>query len=74
MSARRSQPDKPPTRLVHLTVDVTVPELSALSHAVVVVTSAAERAVVNAAERGFRKVREAAKKHPELPIECEGQR
>lgn len=59
---------------VPLTVDVTVSELSALSHAVVVVTSAAERAVVNAAERGFRKVREAAKKHPKLPGGCKGQR
>lgn len=64
----------PGERLLSLTLKVTTPELSALSHAAVVVTSAAERAVVNAAERGLRKVREAARKHPELPTECKGQR
>lgn len=72
--ANKSDTSKPPERSVPLTVKVTIPELSALSRAAVVVTWAAERAVVNAAERGLRKVREAAKKHPELPTECKGQR
>lgn len=75
MSTRRSQPEaKPPARLVPLTVDVTIPELSALSRAAVIVTSAWDIPPVRAAERGLRKVRDAAKQHPELPTKPKGQK
>jgi hypothetical protein len=63
---------KPPDRLVALTVKVTIPELSALCRAAVIVTSAWDIPPVRAAERGLRKVRDAAKQHPELPTEPKG--
>lgn len=46
--------------LVSLTVRLTPIELAALSHVAVVVTSAADVKVINAAETGLRRIREAA--------------
>ncbi|MGX7829089.1 hypothetical protein ACTG9Q_28805 [Actinokineospora sp. 24-640] len=63
---KRSIPPKPPEQ-VALTVELSVLELSALSFVVMTCTSAVEQVVANAAERGYQKIREAAKKHPRLP-------
>lgn len=46
-----------------VTVRLTFAELSALSFVAVMVTSAVDPAVVNAADRGLRKLREAAVGH-----------
>lgn len=57
----------PGEKLVTLTVRLTPAQLAALSHVAVVVTAAADAAVINAAEAGLRCIREAAAKHPALP-------
>lgn len=59
--------EKAAERLISVTVRLTVPELSAVSHSAVVVTSSGDPVVINAADRAMRKLREAAAKHPELP-------
>ncbi|MGX7824573.1 hypothetical protein ACTG9Q_05735 [Actinokineospora sp. 24-640] len=66
MSKKQSVPPKPPEQ-VTLTVALSVLELSTLSFVAMSCTSAVEQVVANAAERGYQKVREAAKKHPRLP-------
>ncbi|MBC6451643.1 hypothetical protein [Actinokineospora xionganensis] len=73
MTSRDKANSKSADRLVALTVDVTIPELSALSRAAVIVTSDWDVPPVRAAERGLRKVRQAAKQHPVLPTECKEQ-
>lgn len=57
---------RPPEPRVELTVLVTSSELAALSFVAVIVTSAVEVRVVNAAESALRRVRAAAASHPEL--------
>jgi hypothetical protein len=52
---------------ISLTVRLTLSELAALSIATVVVTSTGEARFINAADRGLRKVRNAAKEHPHKP-------
>ncbi len=49
--------------LLSLTVRLTAAELTALSYVAVAVTSAVDVVVVNAADRGLRKLREAAANH-----------
>lgn len=49
-------------------VQLTSAELAALSFVAVVVTSAVDVTVINAADRGLRKLREAAAGHPALPM------
>lgn len=56
-------------KLFRLTVDLTSAELAGVSRAAVVVTSSGDRATVNAAERGWQKVRAAARSHPDLRTE-----
>ncbi|MCA1604346.1 MAG: hypothetical protein LC775_02435 [Acidobacteria bacterium] len=65
--ARDNGQDQKKETVVSLTVHVTLSELAALSKAAVVVTSAGETRFINAADRGLRKVRDAAVKHPRLP-------
>lgn len=72
MATKDKANSKSADRLVSLTVEVTVPELSALSRAAVLVTSAWDIPPVRAAKRGLRKVRDAAKQHPDLPAEPKG--
>lgn len=74
MASKDKANSKSADRLVPLTVVVTVPELSALSRAAVMVTSAWDIPPVRVAEHGLRKVRDAAKQHPELPNDCQGTR
>jgi hypothetical protein len=60
---------RPPTEpLVRLTVEVSSAELAALSFVAVVVTSCGPPALINAANRGLRTVRQAAARHPDLPV------
>ncbi|GLZ40190.1 hypothetical protein Acsp05_38140 [Actinokineospora sp. NBRC 105648] len=58
---------KKTAKTVALTVELTTTELAALSVATVLVTSAAEQPVVNSADRALRKIRAAARQHPDLP-------
>lgn len=53
--------------VVSLTVQVTLTELAAMSRAAFVVTSPGDTRFINAADRGLRKIRDAAKKHSRLP-------
>ncbi|MGW5052220.1 hypothetical protein [Actinokineospora sp. NPDC004072] len=64
---KQSTPPKTAPEQVMLTVELSVLELSALSFVAMVCTSAVEQPVANAADRGFKKVQTAAKKHPKLP-------
>ncbi|MGX7829290.1 hypothetical protein ACTG9Q_29810 [Actinokineospora sp. 24-640] len=63
---KRSTPPRP-LEQVTLSVELSVLELAALSFVAMVCTSAVEQVIANAAERGYQKIREAAKKHPRLP-------
>jgi hypothetical protein len=74
MTSKDKTQEKPADRLLSITVRLTVAELTAVSRAAVVVISIGEPATINAASRGLRKLREAARKHPDLPIECKGAR
>lgn len=62
-SGRTADSRKPSERLLPITVRLTVAELAALSHVAVMVTSAVDAVVVNAADRGLLKLREAAANH-----------
>ena len=63
--AKRPPPKDEP--LYELAVQLTTAELAALSFVAVVVTSAVEQPVVNAADRGLRKIREAAARRSARP-------
>jgi hypothetical protein len=60
-------------KLIAVTVKLTMPELSAVGRAAVVVTSPFDTPTARAAERGLGKFRDAAKNHPDAPGDLKGQ-
>jgi hypothetical protein len=64
----------PAARTLPVTVRLTIAEMWAVSRAAVVVTSCGEPAFINATDRALRKLRDAAKKHPDLLAEPKGHR
>lgn len=73
MATRTKAQEKPTDRMLTITVNLTVSELSAASQAAWVVISPGEVGFINAADRAMRKFREAAKRHPETPDKVKGQ-
>lgn len=74
MTSKKESQEKPTVRRYPLTVRLSMAELSAVSRAAFVVTSPGEVGFINAADRGLRKLRDAAKQHADLPTECKAPR